>query len=306
VLDVRRLQALRELDRHGTIAAAADALNLTASAVSQQLAALERDVGRRLLEPHGRGVRLTPAAGILLEHADVLFAQLERLDADLEADAAAGGHVRVAAFPTAVAGLVAPAARELRHAGIELAVTESEAPDSFRRLAAREADVVVSMEHAGAPQADDPRTYRRDLVADVMDAALPADHPLAARTGLSLRSLRAEPWVLPPVGWTCDEVVTAACQASGFTPRAAHRAGDWVATLALVSAGLGISVLPRLARVQAPPNVVIRPLRGEPPRRQLFAACHRGAEARPAIAATLDALADAAERSRRSAHELAA
>jgi DNA-binding transcriptional LysR family regulator len=298
VLDVRRLQALRELDRHGTIAAAAGALNLTASAVSQQLSALERDVGRRLLEPHGRGVRLTPAAAILLEHADVLFAQLERLDADLEADAAAGGHVRVAAFPTAVAGLVAPAASALRPAGVHLAVTECEAPEAFRRLATREADLVVSMEHTGAPQADDPRTYRRDLVADVMDAALPDDHPLASRPGLSLRSLRGEDWVLPPVGWTCDEVVTAACQAAGFTPRAAHRTGDWVATLALVAAGLGVSVLPRLARIAAPPGVVLRPLRGDPPLRQVFAACHRGAEARPAISATLDALADAAERSR--------
>ena len=183
-------------------------------------------------------------------------------------------------------------------------MTECEAPEAFRRLAAREADLVVSMEHAGAPQADDPRTYRRDLVADVMDATLPADHPLANRPGLSLRSLRAEPWVLPPVGWTCEEVVIAACQTAGFTPRAAHRAGDWVAALALVAAGLGVSVLPRLARVPAPPGAVIRPLRGDPPLRQLFAACHRGAEARPAVAATLDALGAAAVRSRE--RELAA
>src|SRR5215212_5311795 len=117
MIDARRLRVLREVAEHGTLAAAADALHLTPSAVSQQLAALEREVGQSVLEPAGRSVRLTPAAHVLLSHADALFAQLERMQGELAAqDAAPRGEVRLAGFPTALAGLLAPAARAL-HAG---------------------------------------------------------------------------------------------------------------------------------------------------------------------------------------------
>src|SRR4051794_4131508 len=115
MIDLRRLRALRAVADHGTLAAAADALHLTPSAVSQQLSALEREIGYGLLEPAGRSVRLTPAAHVLLGHADALFAQLERLEGELAAqDRTPRGEVRIAAFPTAVAGLLAPPARTPR------------------------------------------------------------------------------------------------------------------------------------------------------------------------------------------------
>jgi len=297
MVDLRRLRALRELADRGTIAAAADALHLTASAVSQQIAALEREVGQLLIEPDGRRVRLTPAARVLLSHADAVFAQLELLRADLDAHAAGEvGEVRVGAFATAISGLVVPATVRLRERapGVSVLITDAEAPEAFLGLARRELDVAVSMESPSAPQADDPRFTRVALMADVLDAALPVDHPLAGAERVPLADLAAEPWVAPPVGWSCEGVVLAGCQAAGFTPRVLHRSPDWNAVLAMVEAGLGVTLVPRLAQAQPPPGVVVRPLTGDPPCRHLFAACRRGAEAAPSIAALLDALAEAA------------
>lgn len=297
MIDVRRLRALREVADRGTIAAAADALVLTPSAVSQQLAALEREVGERLVEPNGRTVRLTPAAGVLLEHADVLFAQLERLESDLLTHRGTPrGAVRVAAFATAIAGIVAPAAARLREQApdLELRVSEAEAPEAFALLARREVDVVVAMVCEGAPGADDERFRRRDLGADPLDVALPADHALARESEVDLAALSDESWVAPPAGWSCEQVVRAGCAAAGFTPRVHHRSSDWVAVLAMVGAGFGVSLVPRLAQQVPPAGVALRPLAGPPPCRHLFAACRRGAEASPAVAAALDAFSDAA------------
>lgn len=299
MVDLRRVRALREVADRGTIAAAADALHLTPSAVSQQLAALEREVGQRLVEPAGRSIRLTPAAKVLLEHAGPLFAQLERLRAELDAHAAGeAGDVRVRAFPTAIAGIVAPAVADLadRAPAVRLVVHESEAPDAVEALARREADVVITMESGYVPRPDDPRFHRRDLVRDVLDAVVPVGHPLAGRERLTLGELASEPWIAPLAGWSCDHVVQTGCQAAGFTPRVEHRTTDWSALMALVAAGLGVALVPRLALPHPPAGVVIRPLAGEPPCRHLLALCRGGAEHAPAVAATLDALRDAAAR----------
>src|SRR4051794_40231945 len=146
MVDLRRLRALRAVADHGTLAAAADALHLTASAVSQQLAALEKEVGRPLLEPSGRSVRLTPAAHVLLGHADALFAQLERMQGELAAqDAAPRGQVRVGGFPTSLAGLLAPAVRLLGAAapGVTLRIQEAETNEAVALLVARDVDLIM-------------------------------------------------------------------------------------------------------------------------------------------------------------------
>lgn len=294
MLDVRRLRALREVADRGTIAAAADALVLTPSAVSQQLSALEREVGERLVEPNGRSVRLTPAAGVLLEHADVLFAQIEQLEADLEQHRGAPrGTVRVAAFATAIAGIVAPAAVRLRERAPELAlhVLELETPEAFAALARREVDLVVGMVCEGAPGPDDARFTRRDLGPDPLDVALPAAHRLARRPEVALADLRDEDWVAPPSGWSCEQVVRAGCATAGFTPRVRHRSSDWLAVLAMVRAGFGVSLVPKLAQLQPPPGVTLRPVAGHVPCRHLFAACRSGSQASPAVAAALQELA---------------
>jgi len=297
MVDLRKLRALRAVADHGTLAAAADALHLTSSAVSQQLAALEREIGREVLEPNGRTVRLTPAAHVLLGHADALFAQVERMEGELAAqDATPRGEVRVSGFPTSLAGLLAPAARTLRERAPELRlrVLEAETDESVALLTNREVDVILAMECRAAPRRDDPRYHRVDLVGDVLDAVLSVDHPLAGRDRIDLLELRDAEWVAPPVGWSCDEVFMAGCQRAGYTPRIAHRSGDWQAVMGLVAADLGVSLVPRLAHSVTPPGVTIIPVTGEPPKRHVFAVCRGGAESNPAVRAVLDALAEAA------------
>ncbi|HEX6025701.1 MAG TPA: LysR substrate-binding domain-containing protein [Solirubrobacter sp.] len=296
MVDLRRLRALRAVADHGTLAAAADALHLTPSAVSQQLSALEREVGHVLLEPAGRSVRLTAAAHVLLSHADSLFAQLERLQGELAAQGELQGEIRVGGFPTALAGLLAPAARSLRAAAplVRLRVTEAETDQAVAMLVNRDVDVILGMECSAAPRRGDTRFHREELLGDILDAVLPVDHPLAGRARLDLADLVDERWVAPPLGWSCDEVFVAGCRAAGFSPRVEHRAGDWQAVMGLVAAGLGISLVPRLAHTAPPPGVVIIPLLGEPPRRHVFVACRAGAETAPAMRALLDALAHAA------------
>ena len=161
-------------------------------------------------------------------------------------------------------------------------------------LVARDVDVILGMECSAAPRRDDTRFHREELLGDILDAVLPIDHPLAGRARLDLADLSDEEWVAPPVGWSCDEVFVAGCRAAGFSPRVAHRAGDWQAVMGLVAGGLGISLVPRLAHTAPPAGVVIIPLIGEPPRRHVFVACRAGAETAPAMRALLDAVADTA------------
>ena len=227
MVDLRRLRALRAVADHGTLAAAADALHLTPSAVSQQLAALERELGHALLEPSGRSVRLTPAAHVLLGHADALFAQLEKLEGDLAAqDPAPRGEVRIGGFPTALAGLLAPAARPL-HAvapAVTLRIQEAETPEAVGMLVARDVDLILGMECSSAPRRDDTRFHREELLGDILDAVLPSDHPLAGRARIDLAELSGEGWVAPPVGWSCDEVFVAGCRRRGVLARRSRTA----------------------------------------------------------------------------------
>jgi DNA-binding transcriptional LysR family regulator len=303
MIDVRRVRALRQLDERGTIAAAAEALHLTPSAVSQQLAALEKEVGQRLLEPDGRRVRLTPAARLVLDHAGPLFAGLERMQADLDAHARGEqGVVRIGSFATAIIDLVAPAAAALATTapGVRLVVHEAEAPQVFADVGRGDLDVAIGIASPYAPRAGDERFTRFELLRDVLDAAVPDDHPLAGEAAVPLAALAGETWISPPVGWQCEAVLTGGCQAAGFVPDVVHRSADFPAALALVRARLGVTLVPRLAQTAPPPGVAIVPLAGDdPPARHLFAACRGGAEASPVIAAVVQALADAAARDRR-------
>jgi DNA-binding transcriptional LysR family regulator len=293
MIDVRRLHTLRELADRGTIAATAQALHLTAPAVSQQLAALEREIGHQLTEPDGRRLRLTNAAHVLLGHADVIFAELERASAALAVhDREAVGTVRVGAFATALANLLAPAIRALRstHPGLRVTATETEAPDCFERLVRREIEIAVSMESSGAPQPGDPRFARFELGEDPLDAALPGGHPLARAEGLELADLAGHPWIAGSPGTPCHEITVAGCRAAGFSPDIVHTTLDWTTVLAFVAADAGVALVPRLGQTAAPAGVVIRRLQ-DPPVRHVFAAVRRGSEEGPAVRAVLDALA---------------
>lgn len=299
MIDVRRLRVLRALADHGTVAAAAKVLHLTPSAVSQQLAALEREVGQPVVERRGRGLVLTGAGHVLLEHAHELFAQLERAEADVEAHARGElGTVVVAGFATALGSVAAPAAEALAraHPRLRLSLREVESPECFEALGAETVDVAISMETSSAPRPRDPRYARRPLLDDHLDAVLPVGHRLAGRAAIELEALADERWVGPSPGTACWEVTLAGCAAAGFSPDIEHWTTGFGPLMSFVAADLGVALIPRLAQAHIPPGVVVVPLRGVPPARRVFAAIRRGSEARPTIAQVLEALAAAAER----------
>ncbi|MFI8822475.1 LysR substrate-binding domain-containing protein [Streptomyces sp. NPDC053431] len=297
--DIKKLQILRTLRDRGTVTATAETLLMTPSAVSQQLSNLAKQLGVQLLEAHGRRVRLTDAAHLVLRHAEAVFAQLERAEAELDAHLRGeAGRVRVAAFSTAVPALVVPAVQALRpaHPGLDVRVREAEAAEAYELLATGEAELALSLA-AHAPTARDPQFTRVPLLADPLDLALPAGHPLADAPGLRLADLSAEPWIFGGSGpWS--EITTAACEAAGFVPEQAHSAAGWTAILAMVEAGMGVALVPRMAaaerRTGTGSGVVMRVLSADQPRRHVVAAVRRGAEEGPAVARVLAALRQAA------------
>src|SRR5215213_4849451 len=182
MLDLRRLRLLRELNERGTIAAVADALQFTPSAVSQQLAALEREAGVRLLERAGRGVRLTDPALVLVEHAGALLERAALAEADLAA-AAATGRARIAAFQSVALHLALPAMEALaREApGLRCELAEAEPEQALPALALGDLDLVLGDEWHHQPLRLPTGLQRHELLRDPVYAVLPARHPAARR-----------------------------------------------------------------------------------------------------------------------------
>ncbi|MFE6334499.1 LysR family transcriptional regulator [Streptomyces sp. NPDC057798] len=292
--DIRKLLILRTLRERGTVTATAEALRMTPSAVSQQLTNLARQLGVPLLEARGRGVRLTDAARLVLRHAEAVFEQLERADAELGAYLhGEAGEVRVGAFSTAVPALVVPAVRVLRagHPGVRVQVREAEAGEAYELLGSGEVDLALSLA-AQAPSAADARFTRVTLLADPLDVALPRDHPLAAAERLRLADLAAEPWIFGGSGpWS--DITRGVCEAAGFTPHQGHSATGWTAILAMVEAEMGVALVPRMAAVPRD-GVAMREAATERPVRHVVAAVRRGAQDAPAVGRVLDALREVA------------
>ncbi|MER7662361.1 LysR family transcriptional regulator [Streptomyces sp. NPDC096193] len=295
--DIRKLRILRTLGERGTVTATAEALLMTPSAVSQQLANLAKQLGVPLLEAHGRRVRLTDAAHLVLRHAEAVFAQLERAETELTGYLHGEvGEVRLAAFSTAVPALVVPAVQRLRgdHPALEVRVREAEAAEAYDLLLAGEVDVALSLA-AHAPTARDPKFSRVPLLADPLDVALRAGHPLAGAPALRLADLSGEPWIFGGSGpWS--EITLAACEGAGFVPDQAHSAAGWTAILSMVEAGMGVALVPRMATAErdARPGVVLRAPTADQPRRHVVAAVRRGAEEGRGTGRVLDALRSAA------------
>ncbi|MFJ3911934.1 LysR family transcriptional regulator [Streptomyces vinaceus] len=288
--DIKKLRILRTLADRGTVTATAEALHMTPSAVSQQLTNLARQLGVPLLEAQGRRVRLTDAAHLVLRHAEAVFAQLERADAELAGYVAGeAGEVRIGAFSTAVPVLVVPAVAALRrsHPGVEVRVRETEAAQSYELLAAGAVDLALSLA-AHAPTARDPRFTRITLLEDPLDVALPPDHPLAAAPALRLADLSGDPWIYGGSGpW--QEIARNACEAAGFVPEQAHSASGWTAILAMVEAGMGVALVPRMVSSRAS-GVAVRVLAHDRPTRHVLAATRSGGESAPAVSRVLAAL----------------
>lgn len=297
-IDPRRLRVLRALADHGTVTAAAQALYLSPSAVSQQLAALEAEAGQPLLERHGRNVRLTAPGTVLVRHATTIAAQLERAEADLAACAAGlVGEVVLAAYPTAITEMVAPAVATLRRKApqVRFHVKDAEGHAGLRLLSDGDADVSVAVEHretlsAGRP-ADDERLRREPLYAEPFDAVLPPGHRLVGLDRVPLTELAGDPWITPWPGNPVHDVVVHACEQAGFRPDVDSLTDDFRAVSALVAHGAGVALVPRTAlRGIDLAGAVIRPLEGDRPTRRVFAAVRRGSRRHPLIELALAAL----------------
>jgi DNA-binding transcriptional LysR family regulator len=298
MLNVVRLNVLKEVAYRGSFSAAAEALSYTQSAVSQQIAALEAEAGMALLERHARGVSLTAAGQTLVGHAEGILARLEAAETSLQAIAGLrGGRLRVASFPTAGATLMPLAIATFRasYPDVELTLSEGEPEEIAPRLRAGELDLALLFEFADeTPLSKD--TARVELLEDPMYLALPREHRLAGRKRLRLEDLKEEAWVQTSRESPCARHVVRSCHAAGFEPNVSFESDDYQTVQGLVAAGVGVALIPELALSVVREEIAIRALSPSPPVRQVVAATPASARLVPAAPAMLGVLERAAER----------
>jgi DNA-binding transcriptional LysR family regulator len=292
------MRALHAVAQHGSVAAAAAALHVTPSGVSQQLAKLQREAGQELLEPRGRGVRLTRAGRVLAAHAEKVLAQLAQARSDLELlreDVL--GPLRIGAIPTTVHALLPPALATLaaQHPRLEVTLREGEAEQTMPQVLAGDLDVAVLESWADRPTVLPPGTTQITLFSDVADLVLPAGHRLAHRRAVDLAEVDDLPWI----GWTagsgCYDWLVQVLRKQGLDPRISCTVGGYPTQLALVAGNAGAALVPRLARESVPEGA--RVLTTRPALvRTILAVCRAGEEDHGSVRAALDALRAASAR----------
>jgi DNA-binding transcriptional LysR family regulator len=292
MLDVRRLRVLREVARQGSFTAAAAALSYTPSAVSQQIAALEREAGATLVERGPRGVTLTEPGHLLAAAADQVLGRLAAAERELQALAGLGaGLLRLGWFATAGATLMprAIAAFQRRHPQVELDLFQGDPDECVARLRARELELALVYQfELEPPLAGD--LEQVDLLDDPLHVGLPAGHPLARRRRVRLDELAGERWIQGVRQGSTVEVLPRACRLAGFQPIVALRSDDRVAVEGLVAAGVGVALIPQLTLPGARPDIVVRPLAATGLSRRVRAALPPGAYRPPAATAMLGVL----------------
>jgi DNA-binding transcriptional LysR family regulator len=291
VIDVGALRALRSVAALGTLARVAEELGFTASAVSQQIRRLERQVGVPVLAPAGRGVVLTPAGQAIVDSAPDVFHALERCAeaAQSVAEGAPRGILRVAAFSTAIRGLLAPALPRLstRCPDLRVHVTEQDPGQALHSIDAGTADLALVHDADGPRAPLSSSLTQRRVHTDVGDVVMHRMHPLAQlATPLTGADLTDHAWVISPPGTVCHEWFRRLVAEVPEAPDVRHLVDDFATQLSLVDSGGVIALIPRLARPSLREGLVSRPLR-RPPRREVHAAWRRSANASPAIQATL-------------------
>lgn len=296
MLNVNRMRVLREIADQGGIAAAAAALYMSPSAVSQQMSTLEREAGAELLERAGRGVRLTPAGERLVKHTERVLAVLEEAQAEVDAvSRGVAGRLHTCAFPTAARALLVPALARIRrdYPRLDLAMTDLEPEESIPLLKTGELDVLLTYDFDQLRLLEDPGVERVELMSEPMAVALPASHRLAAGP-VRMADLRDEQWVVGRDGSTLLEIQVRVANEAGFQPRVDLHSNDFQVILAAVEAGLGVALVAPLARFADYPGVVFRQPTDLEVRRYVAASIRRGSSGSPAVAAVLRALKDVA------------
>ncbi|GAB3230339.1 LysR family transcriptional regulator [Glycomyces halotolerans] len=298
MLEVRRLRLLYEFASHGSIAATAVATGQTASAVSQQLAALEKETGVALLERTARAAKLTDAGRRLVEHTGAILDAIEAAETDLAADAAVPrGRVTITAFPTVAVALAGPIVRRLRrHPELTMVLRQQHTVDeSLSRVRSGEIDIALIDDWSGIrrPGTVGPLTYHH-LVSDPLVAVLPTKHPLTDERVLSAHVLAGEPWIASPEGEPSRMALDRLWRAEGISAPVSEFEGlDTILTL--VAKGLGVTVAPWMAAAERRDVAVRRiaePLSG----RDVYAVHRTSSTGRPAVMTVLQALHQAAKK----------
>jgi len=292
MLDPRRLRVLKEVAARGTMAAAGEALCLTPPAVSQQIAALERETGMALLVRHGRGVRLTDAGRVLVGHTELVLAGLEAAEADLLARCGqVTGTLAVGVFPTAARALMPGTLRRLRAAypALRVVCRQMEPHLSLPALANGDLDLAIAHEYDLVPVTLPPRIERRALFREPMLLALSDAEAVEAGAEVDVACLKGARWAMGEPDSACGRFARSLCRAAGFEPVVDHLVDDFTVTLALVASCLAVAVLPELAITETPPGVRLRPIRGRP-LRSVFIAIRASSARHPAVRALIEGL----------------
>jgi DNA-binding transcriptional LysR family regulator len=269
MLEPRRLLTFREVANRGSFSRAADALALTQPAVSQQVGALERQLGVRLLDRGPGGPAPTEAGALLLAHADAIAERLAQADAQLtDLLAAERETLRIGAFPSALGSIVPAAIAQLHEQRPEVQVEaiEGSAEANGAAVAAGELHAAVCFQDLATPRHMPDGTERHELGEEAMLAMIPLGHPLASRRRIELAALADEPWTAP----SRDHLVYRACVAAGFEPRIVYVCRDPLAIGELVGGGLAVTLVPELLAGRLP-GVAMIPLADGVPRRALYA-----------------------------------
>ncbi|MER6260423.1 MULTISPECIES: LysR family transcriptional regulator [Streptomyces] len=298
MLNIERLRTLDALARHGSVSAAAEALHVTTSAVSQQLSKLEREIGQQLLAKNGRGVRLTDAGRLLSEHAGRILSQVELAESDLEAHRGqVVGELRLSAFPTAARGLFPDALATLRaqHPGLRLRSSELEPEKGVAGVVRGDLDLAVVLDWYNKPMPVPDGLVKAPLLDDPAEVAMPAGHRLAGRDEVDLAEFAEDEWITWGEGEFCHEWLMFTLRSKGIEPIIGHRAGETHTQLGLVAAGLGVCIAPLLGRRPVPEGLVLVPLR-QRIRRHVYVVWRADADRRPSIRAAVEALRTAARR----------
>jgi DNA-binding transcriptional LysR family regulator len=294
MIDLAALDSLRAVESHGSVVAAADALGFTPSAVSQQIKRLERQTGVPLLERVGRGVMLTRHGRHLVEQGTRLLSDLEELQSGLHRQAGTvAGHVRLATFSTAMRGLIAPALPPVLAAnpGLRVSLTEREPWDAIDLVATGQADLAVAHSWGDVPLPVPAHVTTTTLARDRADVIVRTGHPLASRAVVTPRDLIEENWIATPEGTICRQWLHRMYDGTGGLPRIAHVSLEFDSHLALVRAGLGIALVPRLGRAPLGADLVAVLAADPEPCREIVALHRASMSDSPAIAALLAALA---------------
>jgi DNA-binding transcriptional LysR family regulator len=296
MIDLDALVALRAVDTYGGVSAAADSLGFTASAVSQQVKRLERQTGVPLLERVGRGVMLTHHARHLVDEGTRLLADLEQIESGLHRQAGAvAGRLRLTAFSTAMRGLVAPVVGRLvaAHPDLDIPLAEREPWDTVDLVASGRTDLGVVHTWGDVPIAVPDHLVATTVAHDLADVVVHRDHPLAGRREVTPHDLVDEGWIATPEGTICRQWLTRMYGGTGRLPRIAHVSLEFDSHLAMVRAGLGIALVPRLGRSPLGDDLVALTARDPEPTREVIALHRRSMAQSPAVRAVLDALATA-------------